>query len=101
MKTIKEINELVQIQLEEKTLVSFLNVLYAFLELPLYFFIEYPQLRSSLIGKLNEFEKYEDGELQEAIGSLKSYVLEAFLDPEFVKNEVEEIDDEHYDFLIR
>jgi hypothetical protein len=100
MSTIKEIIVLVDIQIEEQTSESFLNVLKAFLNLHISYFTMYSNFRHSVIQKLKEYENYEDDSIQLCIKHLKEYLYESFLEEDFEGLENSEMDDEDYDWLL-
>jgi hypothetical protein len=98
--TIKEILVLVNIQIEEQTSESFLNVLKAFLQLPISYFAMYSNFRHSVIQKLKEYQFYEDDSIQLCIKNLKEFLYEAFMEEEFEEFENSQLDDEDYDWLV-
>lgn len=99
--TIKQVSFLVNIQLLEKTVEALKDVFDAMCELPLYYFVEYPEFRHSVVDKLKEYDEYEDENLQKSMLNLKKILHEAFLDTEFVENTDSTIDDEDYDFIVQ
>lgn len=78
-----------------------IDVMNAFSELSIYYFIDYPRLRHAVIEKLKEFTDYEDPELQESMTKLKIFIHQAFLNEGFMENEDSTIDDEDYDYLVQ